>query len=211
MRVSAAEAEAALRRIRAWPVDLDPDERYRPVGDLLAGGLAQRVCGRLGGPLGGVPLRVGESAVVMGLAARLWSVLVVPAVRDDLLAETGGLLARDEDGTIVLGLRPRGGVRSPDVEAIDAAAHAVLDPVIAAVTPAPRLLWGNVAASLHALPRVQDLPAAEPLVAALLARPPYAEELELRDGRMRRRTCCLFYEVPGGGLCGDCVFDRPPA
>ena len=22
-----------------------------------------------------------------------------------------------------------------------------------------------------------------------------------------RRTCCLFYRVPGGGTCGDCVLN----
>lgn len=26
----------------------------------------------------------------------------------------------------------------------------------------------------------------------------------------RRRSCCLYYRVPGGGVCGDCCFTRPP-
>ncbi|MFC9282623.1 (2Fe-2S)-binding protein [Streptomyces collinus] len=26
----------------------------------------------------------------------------------------------------------------------------------------------------------------------------------------RRRSCCLYYRVPGGGICGDCCFTRPP-
>ena len=26
----------------------------------------------------------------------------------------------------------------------------------------------------------------------------------------RRRSCCLYYRVPGGGVCGDCCFLRPP-
>lgn len=26
----------------------------------------------------------------------------------------------------------------------------------------------------------------------------------------RRRTCCLYYRVPGGGLCGDCALPRVP-
>ncbi|MFI1677959.1 (2Fe-2S)-binding protein [Streptomyces sp. NPDC020607] len=26
----------------------------------------------------------------------------------------------------------------------------------------------------------------------------------------RRRSCCLYYRCPGGGLCGDCCFERPP-
>ncbi|MEU7551440.1 (2Fe-2S)-binding protein [Streptomyces sp. NPDC044571] len=23
-----------------------------------------------------------------------------------------------------------------------------------------------------------------------------------------RRSCCLYYKVPGGGFCGDCVLRR---
>ncbi|MFB7597838.1 (2Fe-2S)-binding protein [Streptomyces sp. NPDC056160] len=26
----------------------------------------------------------------------------------------------------------------------------------------------------------------------------------------RRRSCCLYYRVPGGGVCGDCCFTRVP-
>ncbi|MGW0334914.1 (2Fe-2S)-binding protein, partial [Streptomyces sp. NPDC003011] len=26
----------------------------------------------------------------------------------------------------------------------------------------------------------------------------------------RRRSCCLYYRVPGGGVCGDCCFPRDP-
>ncbi|MFJ3334980.1 (2Fe-2S)-binding protein [Streptomyces sp. NPDC086766] len=26
----------------------------------------------------------------------------------------------------------------------------------------------------------------------------------------RRRSCCLYYRVPGGGVCGDCCFPRAP-
>ena len=29
-------------------------------------------------------------------------------------------------------------------------------------------------------------------------------------GSFRRRSCCLYYRCAAGGLCGDCVFDRPP-
>lgn len=28
------------------------------------------------------------------------------------------------------------------------------------------------------------------------------------DGSFRRRSCCLFYRLPGGGFCADCVLDR---
>ena len=103
-----------------------------------------------------------------------------------------------------------GSVASTDDVA--AAVRTVLDPVIEELPLARRLVWSNVAASLHAVPRVHSSPATRPLVRELLARPPYDGELEeLPDGRARRRTtCCLFYLVPGAGLCGDCVFDEPP-
>ncbi|WP_435888986.1 (2Fe-2S)-binding protein [Streptomyces niveus] len=29
--------------------------------------------------------------------------------------------------------------------------------------------------------------------------------------RWPRACCCLYYRCPSGGLCGDCVFDRPPS
>jgi len=205
---SATEVEVALRSVTVWPPDLAPDERYEPLEDLVAGGLAERICARLGG----APLRVGQSAVVMGLTSRLWSVLVAPAVRDRVLPDPAKIVGRDESGSLVLGLRQLAGGRHPSVDDVAAAVQRVLDPLLAAVPLASRLVWGNAAASLHAVPRVHGLPAARALVDDLLARPPYAGELEvLPSGRARRRTCCLFYLVEDAALCGDCVFDSVPA
>ena len=82
-----------------------------------------------------------------------------------------------------------------------------LAPVVAQSRLSPRLLWGNVASALHAAPRVLALPAARPWAAEMLQMMPLKGEM-LGD---RRATCCLFYEVPGGGLCGDCVLSRVPA
>jgi hypothetical protein len=31
-----------------------------------------------------------------------------------------------------------------------------------------------------------------------------------RDWSFRRRSCCLYYRVPGGELCGDCVLSHRP-
>lgn len=204
---SAADVRRALARVTVWPPDLDPDERYVSVADLVAGGLAARVCRRLGDP----PLRVGESAVVMGVASRLWALLVVPAARDRLLIDPAAICARDDDGAVVLGVREMAGRRDPTNDDVDGVLLAVLGPVVAALDLAPRVLWGNVAASLHAVPRVFGVPETAPLVADLLSRAPLAGELdEVGGGRARRRTCCLFYLVPGAGLCGDCVLDAVP-
>ncbi|GIJ60250.1 (2Fe-2S)-binding protein [Virgisporangium aurantiacum] len=45
------------------------------------------------------------------------------------------------------------------------------------------------------------------IVERLLARPPLAGEATVvrPPWRLRRANCCLYYRVPGGGYCGDCV------
>ena len=197
----------ALTRSDVWPVDLAPGAGFVPLPDLVAGGLAERICTRLGG----APRRVGRSAVVMGLASRLWSATVVSVARDGVLVDVEHLVGADDEGSLVLGLAQPRGFLDPRLEEVDAAVQRVLRPVVESLDLSPRLLWGNVAASLHAVPRVHDLPAAQRLVADLLARAPYAGELDESVGsRARRRTCCLFYLVPGAGVCGDCVFDAAP-
>lgn len=83
---------------------------------------------------------------------------------------------------------------------------------------APRLLAGNIASALAGASR-----------ALLAARPDLREPiLETTDALLstgmltgsgvvtgphlgfKRRSCCLFYRLPGGSVCGDCVFDRAP-
>jgi hypothetical protein len=55
------------------------------------------------------------------------------------------------------------------------------------------------------------------LVAAVLALPPlagmgtYTQPDPARSRRfLARHNCCLYYQIPGGGTCGDCVL-TPPA
>jgi hypothetical protein len=202
------DAATALARVTVWPPDLEPDDRYVPLSELDVPAHAEAICRRLGG----APLRVGQSALLMGVASRLWSLTVVPVARDGVLPDPAGFVVREEDGAVVLGVVGGAtGWSEPSVDLLHEVLLGVLSPLAAALPVAERLLWGNAAASLYAVPRVHDLPEADPLVRALIERPPYAGELELLPGgRARRRTCCLFYEVPGAGLCGDCVFDHPP-
>jgi hypothetical protein len=201
-------ARRPLERVQVWAPDLSPDDRYVPLADLDLRNVATGVCRRLGG----APMRVGWSAALMGIASRLWSVSVVPFITDDVLVDPACLLARHDDGAVVLGigeLRVRTGA---GLEDLDRAVRSVLEPMIARVPLAHRLLWGNVAASLHAVPRVHALPSGRDVVAALLPGPKLDGELVMtEDGRVRRQTCCLFYLIPGAGLCGDCVLDVAPA
>jgi hypothetical protein len=109
----------------------------------------------------------------------------------------------------------------------------LLTPLVAAVraraSVSPRVLWGDAASAVAAARRV--VTAARPGSAAratavagrLLAAPPLAATAALgapeppdATWTFRRRSCCLYYRVPGGGVCGDCVLrdrtprDRPP-
>ncbi|WEV29364.1 (2Fe-2S)-binding protein [Streptomyces sp. 71268] len=96
------------------------------------------------------------------------------------------------------------------------------------------LLWGNAGSALagalgvlhgwlHAPARPGDGVRAEDREAATvraraLARDLFAAEPLRSTGHwspgprpaFRRGTCCLYYRVPGGGLCGDCVLPRVP-
>lgn len=85
----------------------------------------------------------------------------------------------------------------------------------------PALLWGNAGSALAGAVRelrVWSRRAGRPDVderagaigAALFAHPDLRSTGVTRDGSFRRRSCCLYYRCPSGGLCGDCVFDRPP-
>ncbi|WP_405850558.1 (2Fe-2S)-binding protein [Streptomyces niveus] len=87
---------------------------------------------------------------------------------------------------------------------------------------APRLLWGNAGSALAGAvrelrvwsrrsgrPEVGER--ADDLGAVLLTHPDLRATGVPGDGTFRRRSCCLYYRCPSGGLCGDCVFDRPPS
>jgi ferric iron reductase protein FhuF len=76
------------------------------------------------------------------------------------------------------------------------------------------LLWGNVASGLAGALRALAATGAVPperchaTGLALLAHGPLANSGELtrenRHLRFMRRSCCLYYRLPGGGTCGDC-------
>ena len=81
-----------------------------------------------------------------------------------------------------------------------------------------KVMWGNVASALagaagmiaDAAPIHAECGAA--IVERMLAQPPLLGTATLTrpdPGRARwflvRRNCCLYYRIPGGGMCGDCV------
>lgn len=197
---------AALAAVTAWPVSLAPGEDFMPLAELDLDAYVSAIGVRLGGP----PPRVAESAAVMGIASRLWSAALMPAVTHGIAPSASDLLARHVDGALELGLRSTTAVQA-DPAYVHAIAIQVLEPVIERLRVSSTLLWANVAASLHAVPRVQALPSARAWCEQLLDADPLRGHLDVRGGVARRRTtCCLFYRVPGATVCGDCVFDAAP-
>lgn len=89
---------------------------------------------------------------------------------------------------------------------------ALVETTRAAVPMSPRVLWGNAASAVAAAGRMvararpdADRRAAA-VVGAVLRSGPLAGSGGFGSGwEFRRRSCCLYYRIPNGGVCGDCV------
>jgi hypothetical protein len=189
-------------------------ERVAEVRRLLAAGP--------GAPV--VDQRVPASIVHLGLVARLLS----PPLGAALVA---GVLPAAPPGRVHLRLAGANplplALSSPEPVAVpdpvsiaDALALHWLGPAVAPLTAtvherfrlSRRVLTGNVASAAAgallaagtALPELA--PRATAVLEALLAAGPLAGTGDLRaDGSFVRRSCCLFYRLPGAGTCGDCL------
>ncbi|MEV6195478.1 (2Fe-2S)-binding protein [Streptomyces sp. NPDC051920] len=168
--------------------------------------------------------RVAVSVAQQGLAARFWSIALgaaalcgqVPDLDPELLHWDPDAGAPDD-----LWLRE---VRVRPVSDLDAVVRAgLLVPLSAALRArhrvSPALLWGNAGSALAGAVRqlerwalVHDRPdvaeRAGALAGPLFAHPGLFGTLD--PDTLRRRSCCLYYRVPGRGVCGDCCFERPP-
>ncbi|MFE4696298.1 (2Fe-2S)-binding protein [Streptomyces sp. NPDC056738] len=169
-------------------------------------------------------VRVAVSVAQQGLAARFWSIALGAAALCDRLPDLDPeLLHWDPDAGAPDDLWLRE-VRFRPVSDLDAVVRAgLLVPLSAALRSrhrvAPALLWGNAGSALagtvrqldrwalaHGRPDVGER--ARALAGPLFAHPDLSGTLD--PGTLRRRSCCLYYRVPGGGVCGDCCFERPP-
>ncbi|MDH2430356.1 (2Fe-2S)-binding protein [Sphaerisporangium sp. TRM90804] len=211
------------------------DPSWRPLGDLHADTAALRAkITDYGRRLGTSETRVAASILFQGLAARLWSpmvgaavahglVAVAPATHVHWLPAATGPLPLWTAGTAAGWARVDG-----DAEQAGAVYRAVatelLGPLVAAFhevsKAAPAMLWGNAASALAAT--LRTLPPARPdlapraarLITELLALGVLADTghpAEPAPGVhfFVRRSCCLYYRVPGGGLCDDCALLPP--
>jgi len=191
------------------------------------------LCTTFGLARGAVPVRVVASVTSLGIASRLLSPPLGAAVVGGVLplAGRGDLWWRPvAGGPWPIAYAGVDGLPCDDLDAAAIAAALVGDPVTALVEAfrrrfrlSPHVLWGNVASALAGAAGVlaDTSPAhaerAAAIVAHALSRPPLAGTGTLvrpdpsRPRRfLVRRNCCLYYRIPGGGTCGDCVL-TPPA
>ncbi|MGW1405446.1 (2Fe-2S)-binding protein [Streptomyces sp. NPDC002403] len=169
--------------------------------------------------------RVAASVAHLGLASRLWSIALGPAV---LTGSFPGLPpaalhwdprhpAPDE-----LWLAGTGSLPGTACRIREAVQYGHLVPLAEAIHRdgplSDRLLWGNAGSALAGAVRQlvawarthhrPDVAArARALAAELFDHPDLRHTGAPHDTAFRRRSCCLYYRTPASGLCGDCVFE----
>ncbi|WP_406465712.1 (2Fe-2S)-binding protein [Streptomyces sp. NBC_01622] len=170
--------------------------------------------------------RIAASVAQQALAARLWSAALGCAALYDRIPDLDPRLLYWDAGSAAPDDLWLAEVRPLPVDALaDVVLHGHLEPLTAALVAHHRmsagLLWGNAASALAGAARELDRWArargrtevatrARALTTELLAHPLLAGTGTLTGTAFRRRSCCLYYRVPGGGVCGDCCFTQPP-
>ncbi|MFG2357280.1 (2Fe-2S)-binding protein [Streptomyces sp. NPDC048521] len=172
--------------------------------------------------------RVSASVAQQGLAARLWSVALGCAVLYGRLPDLDARLLRWDPLASApddLWLTEPHPLPGDAATLADTVLLAHLEPLGAALRTryglAAGLLWGNAGSALAGAARELDRWArahgrtdvadrARTLTDDLFAHPLLRTTGTRTGTAFRRRSCCLYYRVPGGGVCGDCCFTRPP-
>lgn len=173
-------------------------------------------------------VRIAVSVTQQGLAARLWSVALGAAALYGRLPDLDPRLLRwDADGSAPddLWLSEVRALPGDTAMIRRVVHHGHLEPLAAALRArhpvAAGLLWGNAASALAGAARELDRWArangrpevgdrGRALAVDLLDHPDLRDTGTLNGTAFRRRSCCLYYRIPGGGVCGDCCFARPP-
>lgn len=216
--VTAADGWVPFARLHADPAPLS--DRIAAVRDAL-----------------GTDRRVAASIAFQGLVARLVSAPLAAVALHGVLPDLSTLARRpageDPWAPGLLDAAGAGASSGPDPAGVaDALADALvvgaLEPLVEVVAElaavSRQVLWGNAGSALAGSARVLDTmrPDARASVVGVLAR--LLEHPTLGGtGRLlrlepdvpdtewgfRRHSCCLYYRVPGGGTCGDCVLTAP--
>ncbi|REF00040.1 FhuF-like iron-sulfur protein [Thermomonospora umbrina] len=210
-----------------FAVSTDPAEEVDPLWRSFPDGVAALI-EVTAARMGAAEARVAASTAHLGLAARLWSPVLGSALVHGVVPSLAPLRHRaGAPGAVPLWLAEVRGLRvDGPAEAAEAVYRSVVEEQLEGVNAAVHreariadgLLWGNAASALVGALRV--LATARPAVAGRCGE--LAGALLGTGGLrgsgtavgpglgFRRRSCCLYYRVSGGGLCGDCCFTTAP-
>jgi ferric iron reductase protein FhuF len=207
------------------------DPSWRPFHTFTGDVLDQRV-DQVAGQLGGAPRRIAASLLSLSVSARVTALVlgagtlhgVVPRLHDRLRWRpwSGGPMPLWIERPEPAGRPADDPAALADLAAreLDATLHPLLDAIGAQASVSSQVVLGNVASSLGGALRIlltqrpDSSSGALALAVGILGQPPLAGLGEIVDEPSHptgvgfaRRTCCLFYRVPGGGTCGDCVLN----
>jgi ferric iron reductase protein FhuF len=170
-----------------------------------------------------VEARVAGSIHFLDVAARLLSPVLATAVLADTvpaLTPRNTWCRPRHSGALTLGIAAARTEPAGDPESAAAQIRSlVIEPVLGPLARAYRdrfgladlLLWGNVASALVgaagqlACRRPETAARTDVLVRTLLGAAPLADSVLRPPPGFLRNSCCLYYRLPDGGLCGDCV------
>jgi ferric iron reductase protein FhuF len=194
----------------------------------VGGGAQGRVAGlvdAVGAWLGTAERRVAASMVVLGYSARLVGPSVAVLLGEGILLDLRPSRVRFSyvaaRGFRLTLQQPAGWRGTPAAlyqrwcqDVLDDHLGSLVAAVRAVVPVAAGLLWGNVASGLTGALRTLAVSGSVPLARCHDAGLSMLECGPLRDAgrlwvdsaqlRFVRRSCCLFYRLDGGGMCGDC-------
>ncbi|MFD7495270.1 (2Fe-2S)-binding protein [Streptomyces sp. NPDC059832] len=220
-------ATASVGGFFALRTTAPPDGAHRALARLYAGEstpLTARI-DTVAARLGTSERRVAASVAHLGLASRLWSVALGPAALTGRFPGLApGALHWDPQHPAPDDLWLDGAESLPGTACRirEVVQYGHLVPLAEAIHRdgplSDRLLWGNAGSALagalrqllawartHRRPDVAAR--ARALSAELFDHPDLRNTGAPHDAAFRRRSCCLYYRAPAGGLCGDCVFE----
>lgn len=209
-----ARVLTTLRQIRGlspfFALDVGrPDAGWHDGGELLDGPALPDALDRIAARYRTGERRVAASLFFLGYTARLLSPVVAARAVEGVAPDVRPANLWWRYGPDGLQVRIKDPLRG--VSVVES-----LEPVVAAVraiTPVARgLLWGNAASSmagaLRTISRSGMAADCAALAEELFADPPLKDAGGFipfpGEVAYRRRSCCLYYRLDGGGTCGDC-------
>lgn len=180
-----------------------------------------------------VELRMAASSFHLNAVARLLSPMFGCAVLAEASPDLGAENLVWRPGpthSLEVGVRAWvGGASLPDAALVERMHDGVIDGPVAALGVAlaeatglsRKVLWGNVASAVNGAflvlrgQRPDDEDRAHELMKAIVVHGQLEDAGrflpdEWDEDRFSRNNCCLFYRLPGAGMCGDCVLAERP-